>query len=141
MPLAVFGKGTRLQRKVSGVYETIAQVKSIEGPGITGDVLDVTNMDTVGTWREKMAGLKDAGTLTFACNFIPDNPTHNATTGILKDLVDGAQRDHQIIFPNVAATTWVFPNSQILSAPVTVPVDNVIEINVTLLITEPPVLT
>lgn len=140
MPLAVFGKGTRLQRKVSGVYETIAQVKSIEGPGIQGDVLDTTNMDTAGNWREKLAGLKDAGSMTFRVNFIPSNPTHNASTGFMADLVNGTQRDHQIIFPDIPSTTWLFPNSQILSAPITVPVDNVLEANVTILITEPPVL-
>jgi predicted secreted protein len=141
MPLAVFGKGTRLQRKVAGVWETIAQVKSIEGPGITKDVLDVTTMDTVANWREKLTGLADAGELTFAVNFIPSHPTHSATSGFMKDLVDGTQRDHQIIFPDVASTTWLFPNSQIRSAPISVPVDNVLEANVTILITEPPVLS
>lgn len=143
MPGAIFGKGTRLQRSDMGspaIWTTIAEVKSIEGPSMSGDVLDVTTHDTVGNWREKLAGLLDAGALTFTVNFIPGHATHNAVAGFVADFVNRTKRDHRIIFTDGAATMWLFPNAQITGCPITAPVDNVLEANVTLTITEPPIL-
>jgi predicted secreted protein len=143
MPGQIFGKGTKLQRSNMGspeVWTTIAEVKSITGPSMAGDILDVTSHDTVGNWREKTAGLLDAGTLTFTVNFIPDHATHSAQTGFVSDFVNRTKRNHRIQFPDIAVTTWNFPNSQITGCPITAPVDNVLTADVTLAITEPPVL-
>jgi predicted secreted protein len=143
MPGTIFGKGTKLQRNTAvspapATWQTIAEVKSITGPGMTGDILDVTTHDTIGNWREKIAGLLDAGTLTFTVNFIPDHLSHSSQTGFVADFVNRTKRDHQIIFPDALSTTWLFPNAQITGCPITAPVDNVLTAEVTLTITEPP---
>jgi predicted secreted protein len=143
MPGQIFGKGTRLQRSDMGsppTWATIAEVKSITGPSMKGATLVVTSHDTLGNWEEKLAGLLDAGELTFAVNFIPSHVTHNATVGFVADFVNRTKRDHRLIFPDGPQTTWNFPNAQVTGCPITAPVDNVLESNVTLTITEPPIL-
>lgn len=143
MPGQIFGKGTKLQRSDMGspaTWSTIAEVRSITGPSMSGDILDVTSHDTVGNWREKLAGLLDAGALTFTVAFIPSHATHSAQVGFVADFVNRTKRDHRIQFPDVAVTTWLFPNAQVTGCPITAPVDNVLTADVTLTITEPPVL-
>jgi hypothetical protein len=102
---AIGGMGTALRR--NGVE--IAEVFDIGGPEFTAEVIDATHLKSPDFWREKIGNLKDGGELTFSVNLILANATHNAATGLLSTLAGSSAppRDTwDLIFPDVAATTW-----------------------------------
>lgn len=57
------------------VFTTIAEITKVQGTGAKADILDATNMDSLGAYREKIAGLLDAGEINFDANFIPSDVT------------------------------------------------------------------
>lgn len=109
---AIFARGTLLKKGDGGspteTFTTIAEVMKIKGPGLIQDTIDVTNHDSAGSWKEFIAGLKDAGEVTFTVNYQPTNATHNATsTGLVADLTAGTKRNFQLVF-NPGSPTWAF---------------------------------
>lgn len=80
------GYGTLLQMGDGAdpeAFTTIAEVKDIGGPEYETGTHDVTNQSSPGAVREFIAGLIDAGEVTFDVNWQPDNATHDAATGLL----------------------------------------------------------
>ena len=67
------------------MFTTIAEVGSITGPTLTRDIIDVTNQDSAGAYREFIGGLIDPGELSFDINYIPTDATQDATTGIINE--------------------------------------------------------
>lgn len=66
---AIAGVGTRFQRWSGSAYEDIAEINSIEGPGMTKDVIEVTSLDTDAGYNEFITGFAEGGTLTLNMNF------------------------------------------------------------------------
>ena len=56
------------------LYTTIAEVMSIDGPGGSAAVIDVTDLSS--TAKEKRAGLQDEGHVSFEMNYLPANVQH-----------------------------------------------------------------
>ena len=136
---AIFGINTLLQLGDGGSPEnftTIAEVRSIAGPTLSNDILDVTNHDSQGGVREFKAGLTDPGDLTFDLNFQPAEPTHDDLTGTLSLLISKAVRNFQLVFPG-AIRTWGFAGIM-TGHPVNFPIDDVLTANVTLKVTGIP---
>ncbi len=80
---AHIGLGAQLQRGDGNSPENFVSVlgiKSITGPGIKRDAIDVTDMNS-GTFREFIGGLVTGGTISFEANFLPRDPTQNQETG------------------------------------------------------------
>lgn len=78
---AFAGQGTQLQLGDGGspeAFATIAEVTKVQRSGSKMDLVDVTNMDSVGAYREKLATLLDAGELSFDANYIPGDITQQA---------------------------------------------------------------
>ncbi len=92
----------------SEVFTTIAELMDIPGPQMTRTIIDVTSQSAVG-WREKIAGLKDPGSLALDMNFVPTDATQSYSAGLIKDFVNGTRRNFQLVFPNGASTTWTLP--------------------------------
>lgn len=108
---AVSGFGTLLKIGDGGgseVFTTIAEVRDVQGPGITRTTFDTTNMNSPGGWMEKAAGLIDAGQVTFNVNWLVTDSTQNYTAGLLHDMVNGTKRNFRITWPNAGATNWTF---------------------------------
>lgn len=134
MTIAVFGFGTLFKMEdpnVPGTYLTVAEVTNIGGPGISVDTLDATSHSSVNAWKEFIAALIDAGEVSLDIHYVPDNATHNNTTGMLSRLTSRAKTNFRLVWPNVAATTWNFagfctafnptaPTGDFLSASLTV---------------------
>lgn len=82
---------------------TIPELKTFTGPGGAGQVIDVTDLDSVA--MEKIMGLPDEGQLGFDINYIPDNAQHAALR---------TARDNQtltsfrMVFTDDSGTTWTF---------------------------------
>lgn len=96
---AIAGPGFLLQVDVSGTYTTIAEVKDINGPETSVDVVDVTNQDSPDNFEEIIPTLKRGGTTSFDVNFLPADPTQDSTSGLLFYLNSRSLEAWQIILP------------------------------------------
>jgi predicted secreted protein len=94
---------------VSENFTAVAELRTITGPKLSAEVIDVTVHNTPTPWRRFISGLLDGGEVTFEINFIPTDPTHSYQSGLLKDMTDRTRRNFQIVFPNSGATTWLLP--------------------------------
>jgi len=143
MSNATFGKGTLLRRETapgSGVYETIAECKTISGPGTDADEIDITNQDSVGAVREFLRGLINPGEITTEVNFDPNDATHDGSTGCFADLLAGTVRSWRVVFPTTPTATLQF-TAFVKGFPMTSPVDNVLTASLTLKLTGLPTLS
>lgn len=91
------------------VFTTVAELRTISGPTLTAETIDVTTHNTPTPFRRYISGLLDGGEVTFDINFIPTDATHGYSTGLLKDMTDRTRRNFQIIFPDTGTTTWLLP--------------------------------
>lgn len=111
------------------VYTTIAEVMSIDGPGGSASVIDVTDLSS--TAKEKRAGLQDEGQVTFEINYIPTDTQH----ALLRTVRTAATvRSFRIFFTDSPQTTWTF-DALVLGFSVSNSVDDVTKASVTLEVT------
>lgn len=86
MSEAVSGPGFLLQLGSAagnaGSFTTIAEVKDISGPGVTLEVIDVTNQSSPNGFEEIIPSIRRGGETTFDVNFIPGDATQNGATGL-----------------------------------------------------------
>ena len=88
---AFAGVGTKFQRWSGSVWEDIAEVNAIEGPGMTKDTIEVTSIDTDAGYNEFITGFAEGGTVTLDMNFTRE------TYEIMKDDFESdAVRDYRI---------------------------------------------
>lgn len=120
-------------------FTTIAEVTSIGGPGLSLDTIEITNHSSPGGWREFIGGLLNAGEVSLDINYDPVGATHNATTGLIADMVARTLRHFQLVFPDTGSTTWSFTALVTLFEP-SEPVDDKLAASVTLKLTGQPTL-
>lgn len=124
-------------------WTTIANVGSIGGPALAGQVVDVTSHSTSVPWREKVVTLLDSGDITFDVFFIPSDAGHKTLMKLFMERGQGAAGlfiDFRIVFPDVAATKWYlfgFISKFNMSAPV----DNVIKAALTITTVNEPIIS
>jgi len=63
-------------------FTTIAEVGDIDGPSDSVDTIEVTSHSSPSARKEFIAGLIDSGEISFPIFFVPDDATHDATTGL-----------------------------------------------------------
>ena len=109
MSQAIFAKGTQLKvgdgAEPTEGFTLIPEIRSITGPSMSAEVIDVTSHDTPGGFRDKMQGLKDWGVLSFEMLWVPSNAQHLA---LFADYVSGAQRHYTLTVPDADLTTLNF---------------------------------
>lgn len=93
-------KGTLLKLDIAAVFTTIAQVVSINGPGTSAGVIDVTSLTD--DWMQKLAEIPDGGQLTLGLLFDPDDSTLQALT----DVHAGVDQNWQIHWAGSATNKW-----------------------------------
>lgn len=123
----ISGRGTELRRwnSSSGAWEKLAQVKSITGPGMSRETLDTTTLDTTGGYRTFIAGLRDAGEISFAMNWYRDG------YDLMKaDFESDVEANYEIVLPDDEKTTLEFAGL-VTAIPMTIP-EGVVEANVTI---------
>lgn len=117
-------------------YTAIPEVVSFNGPGGAGQVIDVTDLDSLA--MEKIMGLPDEGQLTIEVNYLPANAQHAALR-----TARGAQTltPMKIVFTDAGATEWTF-NAYItgftVSGGVNAPLKASVTLEITGAITETP---
>jgi len=135
--------GTLLQIGDGGSPEsftTIAEVSSISGPSLSLDAVEITHHSSTDGWREFVGGLLDGGEVSFDINFLPTDATHNASTGLLADMMNRTRRNFKLVFPDSGSTTWSFTALVTAFEPAE-PTDDKLAASVTLKLTGKPTLT
>lgn len=139
---AILGQGTLLQRGDGASPEnftTVAEVLSIDGPGLQADVVDVSHQSGTNRYRDKIQGLRTGGQITFQCNYIPGNATQNNASGILGDFANGTVRNWRLMFPSTPAASLIVA-AFVQQASIEAPVDSQLKINGVLETTGAPTL-
>lgn len=107
---AVKALGTKLLRgdgqTTTETFTAIAEVLSIDGPGMSREVIEVAGLSDDA--NEYLPGAFDGGEVSLELNFVPSDATHGMTGGLLKDFCDGVVRNFKLEFPDTAKTTWAF---------------------------------
>ena len=135
---AIAGVGTAFNRErdtSSDVFDAIAEVNSITGPGMTRAFIDVTSLDSTGGYREFIGGFRDGGQVTLNMNF-----TRDGYEQMRLDFTDDDSVNYQIVLPDTGATTLDFA-AFVTDLPMSVTPDDKVTIDVTLKITGEVTLT
>ena len=90
---AATSQGVQLKRGTSGAapYNLIGEIYSFDGPEETVGEIDVTSFDS--TFREVIAAIPDAGTVSFEMNFVASNAQQ---VGLRTDLRAGTVQSFQL---------------------------------------------
>ena len=92
-------------------FTLIANVGDLSGPSFASTIVDVTSHSTGTPWREKVTTLLDPGTISLPLYFLPNVSSgggHDFTSGLGSVFTSRAQRNYQMTFPDIYATTWIF---------------------------------
>jgi predicted secreted protein len=98
------GFGVQLKRGDGGgpeVFDALADITNVSGPGLSRETLDVTSHGSPDGWMEFIGGLKDGGEVSADINYQP--AMHDF---LIEDFEDSAPRNYQIVFPDDDQTTW-----------------------------------
>jgi len=126
MSNAIAGVGTKFRRWSGTAWEDIAEITSITGPSMSRDTIDVTSLDSVGGYREFIAGFRDAGTVTLSMNFTRD--TYDLMKG---DFESDDLKNYEIILPDDEETSLEF-EGLVTELPLTIPTDDKVTADVTI---------
>ena len=134
MTSAIAGFG--IQLKIGTV--AIAELQDVSGPSLSLETIEVTSHSSVEGWKEYIAGLLDAGEISFDINYVPTNATHkNAAGGLIYILAQRAVQAFSLVFPDT--TTWTF-NAFVTAFEPSAPVADKLSASVTLKLTGKPTL-
>ena len=102
---AIAGKGTKFRRWsiILGAWVDIAEINSINGPGMSRDTIDVTSLDSTGGYREFIGGFRDGGTVTLSINF-----TRAGYELMKEDFESDVLQNYEILLPDTDATSFEF---------------------------------
>jgi predicted secreted protein len=133
MSNAIAGLGTEFRRwnpnpsgSSAGAWEKLAEIRSIDGPGMSRETIDVTTLDTTGGYREFIASLRDAGTISFTMNF-----TRAAYELMKQDFEDNTVKNYEIVLPDEDTTTLEF-EGLVTELPLSIEVDGAIQADITI---------
>jgi len=124
--LAVAGKGSFFRRWSGTAWVDISEILSIGGPGMSRDVIDVTSLDSVGGYREFIAGFRDPGTMTLSMIFRRD--TFNT---MKTDFESDTLQNYELVLSDAEVTSFEF-EGLVTELPLTVPSDDKITMEVTI---------
>jgi len=125
---AISGVGTQFRRwnSATGSWESIAQIKSISGPGMSRGTSDTTALDTTGGYKTFIAAFRDPGTVSLTMNF-----TRDTYEQMKDDFEDDNAQNYEIVLPDDETTTLEF-EGLVTELPLSVPTDGVITADVTI---------
>lgn len=86
------------------VFTSVAEITELEILNLSRDAIDVTSHASPDGYREKIPGMRDAGSLSIKANWLPTNATQDATTGLLSTFNDNLNHNFKIILPDSLAT-------------------------------------
>lgn len=126
---AFAGVGTLFRRWSGSAWVNIAEVNSISGPSMSRETIDVTSLDSIGGYREFIAGFRDAGTIQLAMNF-----TRDTIDTMKDDFESDTNQNYEIVLPDTENTTLEFVGL-VTELPLEIPPDDKVTMTVTIKIT------
>lgn len=105
----------------------IAQVRSITGPGVSGNDVDTTTMDSTSNYRTFVAGLLDPGELTFNLVYDSTSTTHALLAHLMGERHTGVWK---VCIGSTGGTATTF-SGHIKGMSREIPLDDVITCDVT----------
>jgi predicted secreted protein len=109
MGIAAYGTLLKLGDGASPeVFTTIAEVVDIGGPALELDMIETTSHDSTAGWEEFVGGILRSGEVSLEINYDPAGATHDASTGLIADMVARTLRNFELVFPDAGSTTWGF---------------------------------
>lgn len=126
--MAIASQGAELRRwnSSSGAWEELAEIQSIDGPGMTRTTIDTTTLSTVGGYMTFIGGLRDPGNLSFVMNF-----TRTAYEIILDDFNDDNNQNYELVLPDADNTSFEF-EGLVTELPLSLPPNDRVSANVTI---------
>jgi len=130
MSNAIAGVGTIFSRwnadSTPAAWEPIAEVTSINGPGMSRNTIDVTSLDTEDGYMEFIGALRDPGTVVLSMNFSRE------TYDVMKaDFEDNDRQNYKIVIPDEDQTTLEF-EGLVTELPLSIEVNDKISCDVTI---------
>lgn len=101
---AFWAYGSLLQLGDGGspeAFTSIAEITKLTPPNETRDAIEVTHTTSTDGRREFIPGWRDSGEISFEANWLPDNSTHDQTTGLYSTFDDDALHNWRIVVPDV----------------------------------------
>ena len=91
-------------------FVTVAAIVSLKPPQLSRNEIEVTSHNEAVTSGEaKILGMLRKGPVTGTLNWLPTDPTHDDSSGILADIMANTKRNWQITFPPNGLPKWTFP--------------------------------
>ena len=118
-------------------YVAIAEIISINGPGPNSDRIDVTSLDTVGSYREYVAGFKNPGEVSITANLLAAHLFDTSPSAeTLVEMFD-SQIEHswQIDFPQTLLNVTATFDAYVGTYSITAAVGEKVTLNATLVVT------
>lgn len=99
-----------LQVSISSSFTTIGQVRDIKGPSMALNPIEVTTRDSTSKHKEYIAGLREAGEVTFDLVLDGDLATHSMTVagGLGTYLQAGTIGSYKLTFADVSPVVATF---------------------------------
>ena len=114
------------------VFTTIAEIRTIDGPGLGLEFVDATNLTSANNFREVLPTFKDGGEVTFEANWLPNNATHDGTTGIYGEWDNRTLSNYQLGFAGHSPAQRLAFAGYVTGISNNVPFDDIQTVNVTI---------
>jgi len=86
------------------LYENVAEVISVSGPGAARDALEVSRLYGSDRYKEYVPTTLNIGDMTISLNLIPTAASHDWITGLMRDATVASVRAFR--FLGIDSTTW-----------------------------------
>jgi len=125
----IAGVGTTFQRWSGSIWETIAEINAIVGPGAKRDAIDTTTFDTEEGYREFITGFRDGDQVALNMSF-----TRETFEVMVNDFLDDEYKYYQILFPDTDESVIAFEGF-VNKLPVELSADDQIKANISIKVT------
>lgn len=127
MTAAFSGVGSKFRRYSGSAWVAIAEVKSISGPTMSREMIDVTSLDSTGGYREFIPSFRDGGTVTLAMLF-----TYTGYNTLKTDFQSDTLVDYEILLSDGSSIEF---SGYVQDLPVNVTFDDAVTTDVTIKVT------
>ena len=124
---AFSGVGSKFRRYSGAAWVAIAEVKSISGPTMSREMIDVTSLDSTGGYREFIPSFRDGGTVTLAMLF-----TYAGYNLLKTDFQSDTLKDYEILLSDGSSITF---SGYVQDLPVNVTFDDAVTSDTTIKVT------
>jgi len=125
---AISGVGTEFHRWNGSHWDAIAEITAIKGPGPKREQIEVTSLDSIGGYKEFIAGFREAGSITLSMNFRRDNYDL-----MLLDFESNDLQNYEIILGDDLMTSFEF-TGLVTELPLNITAKDAVTMDVTILI-------